>query len=163
MAKIFTEEENQAWSKTLTGKMCSACIALRSSGQVLMVKASYKDHWTFPSGIVDANESPKAAAIRETSEEVGIEVSEQDCTLLKIIYTASNGKDRDRFNFAFITDIADQNIKLSVPNDEIELAEWVNFENVAACSGNKGSYIKIQEALLNPASKEVYMEIHPTN
>lgn len=75
----------------------------------------------------------------------------------------STGKDRDRFNFAFIVDIANQNIKLSVPNDEIELAEWVNFEDVAARSGNKASYIKIQEALLNPASREVYTEVHPTN
>lgn len=163
MTKIFTEEENQAWSKTLPGKMCSACIALRSSSQVLMVKASYKDHWTFPSGTVDVNESPKTAAVRETFEEVGAKIDERDCTLLKIVYTASSGKDRDRFNFAFVTDITDQNIELSVPNDEIESAEWVNFEDVTARSGNKDSYIKIQEALLNPGSKEVYTEVHPAN
>jgi len=161
MAKIFTKEENQAWSKTLPGKMCSACVALRSSNQVLMVKACYKDHWTFPSGIVDANESPKAAALRETTEEVGININENQCTLLRLIYTASSGGDRDRFNFVFIADLPDQNTKLKVPNDEIEKAEWVNFDDIAERSGNKGSYKKIQEALINPNIDEPYVEVHP--
>ena len=161
MTKIFTKEENQAWSKTLSGKMCSACIALRSSNQVLMVKACYKEHWTFPSGIVDLNESPKAAAIRETTEEVGVKINENQCTLLRLIYTASSGGDRDRFNFAFIADIPDKKTEFTVPNSEIEKAEWVNFDNITERSGNKGSYKKIQEALLNPDINEPYTEVYP--
>jgi|AntRauTorcE11897_2_1112592.scaffolds.fasta_scaffold17941_2 8-oxo-dGTP pyrophosphatase MutT (NUDIX family) len=162
MTKIFTEEENQAWSKALSGKMTSACVAIRSSGKVLMVKASYKDHWTFPSGIVDERESPKSAALRETSEEVGLLISDDDCDLLTVVYTASNGKDRDRFNFAFVTDIVDMDVKLSVPNDEIEKAEWVDFSEVAERSGNKGSYIKFQMLLLDASSIKPYTEIHPS-
>jgi len=161
MAKIFTKEENQAWSKTLPGKMCSACIALRSSGKVLMVKANYKDHWTFPSGIVDENESPKATALRETTEEVGITVEEDKCNFLMVIYSTSNSGGRDRFNFAFVADLPDQNIKLSVPNGEIEKAEWVNFEDVAVRANNKGSYIKLQEALLGYDKSIHYAEVHP--
>lgn len=161
MAKVFTRKENQAWSKALSGKMSSACVALRSSNQVLMVKASYKDHWTFPSGIVDVNESPKSAAIRETAEEIGVKLDDKQCHLLAVVYTASSGGDRDRFNFAFVTDLPDQNVKLSIPNNEIKKAEWVNFEEVAERSGNRGSYIKLQEALLDPNKTEFYVEVHP--
>ena len=119
MTKIFTKEENQAWSKTLPGKMCSACLILRSNDKVLMVKASYKDHWTFPSGIVDDKESPKSAALRETNEEVGLVIDDDKSSLFTVIYTASKDGDRDRFNFSFITDIEDSNAILSVPNEEI--------------------------------------------
>lgn len=160
--KIFTEAENQAWSKTLPSKMSSACTAIVAENQVLMVKAGYKDHWTFPSGIVDANESPKTAALRETSEEVGINLTASDCKLLSVIYTEGVNGDRDRFNFAFIVSLPTQKITFKVPNDEIEKAEWVNFDEVAAKSGNKGSYVKLQLALLGELSDGHYTEVHPT-
>lgn len=159
MTKVFTEEENQAWAKKLPGKMTSACLAIRSSNKVLTVKAGYKDHWTFPSGIVDDYESPKAAAIRETSEEVGLRFEPKDCHLLGTIYTASNGSDRDRFNFAFVTDVADENIELSVPNNEIEKAEWVLFEDIAERSGGKDSYQEFQKILTGLTPEPSYIEL----
>ena len=42
--------------------------------RALIVKANYKAHWTFTGGIVDAGETPKQAAIREVSEEVGLDI-----------------------------------------------------------------------------------------
>jgi len=159
MAKVFTKEENQAWSKKLPGKMTSACLVIRCLGKALMVKAAYKDHWTFPSGIVDDKESPKDAALRETKEETGIEFKSVDCKLLTIIYTASTGDDRDRFNFAFSVAVADTNINLSVPNDEIEKAEWVDIKDVAERSGNKGSYREFQKILLDPTIAKPYVEV----
>lgn len=160
MTKIFTKEENQAWANTLPTKMSSACIALVSDGQVLMVKAGYKDHWTFPSGIVDVHESPKAAAIRETYEEVGLTIDEKDCALLTVIYTHASNGDNDRYNFAFTASLPSQNISLSVPNDEIESAEWVDFSEVAMRTDNKGSYIKLQQELLG-ADVGPYTEVNP--
>lgn len=163
MAKVFTEQENQTWAQNLPGKMTSACVILRSpeTKKVLMVKAGYKDHWTFPSGIVDPGESPKAAAIRETFEEVGLTVNPDDCSLFTMIYTAAAHEvDRDRFNFAFISDNFDEITELAVPNDEIEQAEWVNAREVAERSGNKGSYVNFQRLLLNPELVEPYIEVH---
>lgn len=159
MSKVFTQKENHLWAKKLPGKMCSACLVIRSSQQVLMVKASYKDHWTFPSGIVDPNESPKSAALRETSEEVGLDINKDACALMTTIYIASSQGDRERFNFAFITDIDNKDVKLLVPNEEIESAEWVDFSKVAEKSGNKGSYKEFQKILLNPDSFSPYIEI----
>lgn len=163
MTRIFTKEENQDWSNKLPGKMCSACMALTSSGKVLMVKAGYKEHWTFPSGIVDPNESPKSAAMRETHEEVGLNVDEERCDLLTVIYAAAINGDRDRFNFAFICNEFDEKAELTVPNEEIEKAEWVSFDEVAEKSGNRESYVNIQKLLLNPSVPRPYIEATPAS
>ncbi|HEX6462586.1 MAG TPA: NUDIX domain-containing protein [Candidatus Saccharimonadales bacterium] len=161
MTRIFTEEENQKWQQKLPGKMTSACVALRSGKEVLMVKAGYKDHWTFPSGIVDVDESPKAAAIRETLEEVGLVVAPDECSLLTVVYTAaSDEKDRERFNFVFTANFYKDELTLAVPNDEIEEAEWVHFDQVAEKSGLRGSYVNIQRLLLSPLPPEPYIEVH---
>jgi 8-oxo-dGTP pyrophosphatase MutT (NUDIX family) len=159
MSIVFTKEENQAWAKRQPKKMSSACMAIISSNQVLMVKAFYKDHWTFPSGIVDENESPEHAAIRETSEEVGLDIEHNECELLSVIYTAASGGDQDRFNFAFTTNIKNKNKKLSVPNDEIEEAKWVDFKDIAKLAGNRGSYIKLQDRLMGLTDNK-YLEVH---
>lgn len=99
MTKIFSDEENKKWQRTLPAKISSACVVLKSSSEVLVVKAHYKDHWTFPSGMVDENESPRMAAIRETYEEIGIKLDIDQVKPLTVIY--SQGKDGylDRFKF----------------------------------------------------------------
>ena len=48
--------------------------------RVLMVRLAYKDHrwrkWSFPGGFVDAGESVEAALLRETLEEVGVQIEQ---------------------------------------------------------------------------------------
>lgn len=125
-----------------------------------MVKASYKDHWTFPSGIVDDKESPKQAALRESEEETGLLLKESECELLAVVYTASNGSDRDRFNFGFTVEVQDaDSLVMSIPNDEIEEFRWVDFNQVAAMSGGKASYANFQSILLGEMSSPSYVEI----
>ncbi len=159
MTKVFTKAENQAWSKTLSGKMCSACLAIINDSKVLMVKASYKNHWTFPSGIVDEGESPKEAAIRETLEETGIIVTSEHTEPLAIIYTTGKDGDRDRFNAGFVTSIEYTSGDRNIPNEEIEKAEWVAFDKVAELSGGKRSYEEFQKKLLSESGSNPYIEV----
>ena len=42
------------------------------AGRVLLVKPNYRDHWLFPGGAADDNESPEAACARELEEEIGL-------------------------------------------------------------------------------------------
>ena len=43
-------------------------------GRVLLVEPAYKPDWEIPGGAVEADESPRAAAIREVREELGLTV-----------------------------------------------------------------------------------------
>lgn len=49
-------------------------LMLVRDGRVLLVRPSYKDHWTFPGGLVDRGETPEEAARREAREEAGVVV-----------------------------------------------------------------------------------------
>ncbi|MFD4433866.1 NUDIX domain-containing protein [Nocardia sp. NPDC058497] len=42
--------------------------------RVLLVEPTYKDYWELPGGVVEANESPLVAAVREIDEELGLRV-----------------------------------------------------------------------------------------
>lgn len=158
--KVFTREENQAWSKTLPGKMCTACVAIVHNDSVLMVKAGYKDYWSFPAGTVDEAESPKQAAIRECYEEVGLHLSEEHTNLLATVYTTGKAGDRDRFNIGFIARIDTPPTEFTVPNDEIEAVEWVPFDQIAQRANNKPSYIEFQaEITTADAARRHYIEL----
>ncbi|MBI2772954.1 MAG: NUDIX hydrolase [Chloroflexi bacterium] len=46
-------------------------------GSVLLVKLSYgprEGHWTLPGGLVESEETPEEAAVRETHEETGLDI-----------------------------------------------------------------------------------------
>ena len=87
----FTDEERRAWLASLDRRFSSAAVLIENEqGELLIVKAGYKDHWSLPGGIVDAGESPLEAAVREVKEEVDIQVDPKD---LKLAMVASRHSD----------------------------------------------------------------------
>ena len=54
--------------------LASGCILRDQSGRILLVKPTYKPGWEIPGGMVEANESPVQACLREAREELGLEV-----------------------------------------------------------------------------------------
>ncbi len=56
-------------------KVVAAAVLCRDpSGRLLVVHDSFRRHWTIPGGVVDADEDPRSAAIREAYEEAGLHV-----------------------------------------------------------------------------------------
>lgn len=51
----------------------AAAVVIRDK-KVLLVKQKNRDYWTPPGGLVEREESPEEACVRETKEEVGIDV-----------------------------------------------------------------------------------------
>ncbi|TMS00032.1 NUDIX domain-containing protein [Nonomuraea basaltis] len=58
-------------NRVITG---AAAYITDERGRVLLVDPNYREHWSFPGGIVDAGEHPAQACAREVAEEVGLEV-----------------------------------------------------------------------------------------
>jgi 8-oxo-dGTP diphosphatase len=52
----------------------SAAFITHPTGDVLLVKPVYRDHWAFPGGYVEAEEYPHHACAREMHEELGISI-----------------------------------------------------------------------------------------
>jgi 8-oxo-dGTP pyrophosphatase MutT (NUDIX family) len=65
-----------AFLSTLPYKVVAAGVLCRDDdGRLLVVHDSFKGHWTIPGGVVDADENPRDAAVREAWEEAGVRVS----------------------------------------------------------------------------------------
>ncbi|MFI1919233.1 NUDIX domain-containing protein [Nocardia sp. NPDC020380] len=45
------------------------------SDRILLVEPTYKNHWELPGGVIEADESPRAGAIREIAEELALTIS----------------------------------------------------------------------------------------
>ncbi|NUP35798.1 MAG: NUDIX hydrolase, partial [Streptomyces sp.] len=54
--------------------MAATVLVTDTSGRVLVLDPSYKDHLDLPGGMVEADESPAQAAARELAEELGLTV-----------------------------------------------------------------------------------------
>jgi 8-oxo-dGTP pyrophosphatase MutT (NUDIX family) len=57
-----------------TAQVATGLLFADEAGRVLLVKPTYNDVWHLPGGVVEAGESPAAAAVREVREELGLDV-----------------------------------------------------------------------------------------
>lgn len=86
----YSHIENVAWHNSLPSKHVSATIICwNSAGQILFVLPDFDDYWLLPGGVVEANESPLKAAIREAKEETGLEFHPKRLHFIGVNYAES--------------------------------------------------------------------------
>jgi 8-oxo-dGTP diphosphatase len=103
-------------------RMGSGVLFNDSSGNVLIVKPSYKDVWEVPGGVVENNESPRKAAEREIQEETGL--FKHLSKLLCVDYQDQNDIKTESLMFIFDGGIlSDEEIK-SIKLDGKEIVEF---------------------------------------
>lgn len=72
MTSIADLDDNAQWFASLPKVALSANAVLRDDqGRVAMVRNTYREGWSLPGGVVDDNEPPAAACVRELAEELG--------------------------------------------------------------------------------------------
>jgi 8-oxo-dGTP diphosphatase len=105
--------------------LASGCLIRDDLGRILLVKPTYKPGWEIPGGMVEANESPAQACIREVCEELGLEIKLG--RLLCLEYVAL---EPERLLFVFdagvISDLEVE--KIVLPRDELSEFRFVTLE-----------------------------------
>jgi 8-oxo-dGTP diphosphatase len=67
------EHGSTDYTATLPRKRMGAAVLFSDeTGRVLLVEPTYKPYWEIPGGAVEADESPRDAAVRELKEELGL-------------------------------------------------------------------------------------------
>lgn len=126
----FGKAGTRHWLHSQPARVSSATVRLENDkGQVLVVKANYKQHWSFPGGIIEAGETPREAAIRETLEEVGIDIPAEQLEFVAVVTRSSSIATTYQFVFKapLLTDQVD---KIILQAAEIEAYDLVTREQV---------------------------------
>ena len=120
--RIFSPAETATYLPSVERRVSSAVAVLYDEyDRVLLVKANYKPYWTFPGGVIDAGETPVTAAVRETKEETGIEISPEAmefCMVANRVSAVAN-----TYQFVFTQAVRSSQLEqVRIDNDEIE--DW---------------------------------------
>ena len=144
--RLFTNPQHKGWMRTQPKRMSSGAMILENDAhELLVVKANYKNYWTLPGGIVNSNETPKQAAIRETSEEVGIILDAADVSFVAIVNRISDEAQTFQFVFgAYLPAVAAEKIILQ----KSEIDECTVVTRAQVLSGDR----RYAKAVLNWAN-----------
>ena len=80
-------------------RMAAGALIRNEEGKILLVKPVYKGGWSIPGGVVEADESPKNACIREIREELGLALAID--RLLVVDYNSPHGEKTESLMFIF--------------------------------------------------------------
>lgn len=106
----------------------STLLLENSAGELLIVKANYKKHWTVPGGVIGERETPLHAAVRETYEEVGVQINPADVEFVAVINRS--GPVFDTYQFVFKAALP-ENATIHLQSDEIDDYTFVTKAQLA--------------------------------
>ncbi|MFF2040345.1 NUDIX domain-containing protein [Kitasatospora sp. NPDC058170] len=110
-------------------KRVAADVLLRDPvGRILAVNPTYKDGWDLPGGMVEANEPPHSAAVRELREELGLDVALRG--LLVVDWVAPHGPWDDQISFIFDAGVTSVGGRLEPHDDELSEAAFLPASEV---------------------------------
>lgn len=123
-----------------------------SNGEILLSQRSAKKTicplmWDVSvAGHVDAGETLKQAAVRETKEEIGLEISELDLHKIGVFecfQSYDNGIHDNEFHNTFITELKVPVSNLLPQEEEVEalkLVEFIEFNRLLETMGNNNNH-----------------------
>ncbi|MBI4100054.1 NUDIX hydrolase [Candidatus Microgenomates bacterium] len=144
-------------------RMAAAALFVNDKNEVLLVKPTYKTHWEIPGGVVEENESPRNAVIREVKEELGLTLTNPE--FLCIDYAIASGPKDESLQFVFFGGNLDQKTESKIKLQQKELSEYkfVQLAKAKALTINREVHTsfpdRIEQALRAlQKRKAVYLE-----
>ena len=98
-------------------RMGAGCLFFDDCGKLLILKPTYKNNWLLPGGVIEANESPRQACIREVKEETGIDC--QPTRLLCVDYVSDSSYKIESVQFVFYGGTISHENQITLPDQEI--------------------------------------------
>jgi 8-oxo-dGTP diphosphatase len=139
--------------------LASGCIVRDTLGRILLVKPTYKPGWEIPGGMVEANESPVQACLREAREEIGLEVNLG--RLLCVDYVGVQIAPLERLMFVFDAGIIPdlEVARIVLPADELSEFRFVTLAESQELLPERLA-LRVRQALiaLEHPVKTVYLE-----
>jgi len=117
---------------TFASKRIAAAALIRDEdGKILLVEPTYKPTWLLPGGVVEADEDPLAACVREVHEELGMDLTPGP--LLVVDWVPRHGIWGDSLQFIFDGGrmTAEQAAGMRLQESEIRSTEFVTLERAA--------------------------------
>ncbi len=123
--------------------------------ELLIVKPTYKDYWSIPGGVVDENESPRAACTREIGEEINLKIKSLD--FVCVDYKHQEENKTESLQFIFYGGILNENQIKKIKLPKKELSDF-KFEPIgkALPKLSKTLALRIRSSFIK--SKKVYLE-----
>ena len=106
-------------------RMGAGCLFFNSDGKILIIKPNYKNNWSIPGGVVEANESPRQACIREVQEEIGIKCQPEK--LLCVDYVSDTNNNDESLQFIFLGGIIAEK-EIAIADREISAYQFLEPE-----------------------------------
>ncbi len=103
-------------------RVAAGALFVNDAGKVLLVNPTYKPQWEIPGGLVEENEPPRTACIREVEEEIGLRI--EPGRLLSLDYRPAPATRADMLRFVFWGGQLDQAQIDAIRLDLDELSEW---------------------------------------
>jgi len=126
--------ESEYIKKLPKKKMATGVIFLNNKNQILVIKPTYKNWWSIPGGVINRNESPLAAGLREVKEEIGLKINSLQFLSLDYMSPKVSGYLTKDENIQFIFyggKLSSQKIKL-IKLDKNEISEYKFVEELKA-------------------------------
>lgn len=112
-------------------------LLFNEKGELLILKPTYKDHWTIPGGVVDKNESIRQAAEREIEEEIGLRVAVKQLLFVDYIFKTKEKDENLQFIF-YGGELDEKDInEIKLQEDELSEYKFLKLGDAQQLLGNK--------------------------
>lgn len=132
-------EEINLYASLPKKRVAAAALFFNEQSEILIVKPVYREAWLLLGGIVEKNESPRQACIREIEEELGLQVA--ITRLLCVDYKIPRAALGNGFEFVFLGGTLDRETseRIHLQAEELSEARFVNIETAMSLLNHRSA------------------------